>query len=150
MFFFLFSASLLCFTVNNINIKYLILKGSVPGASVIIIFPFWTFHSCILFSEHNNGSCCWMISAGRFLSSSKIQKKPFYSEIVNPSLCVFSVLRIPAAAKPRPGGSLKCYPFSKVPTAVMQSALSFLVFACLFSEYVFNLARISTPKKARS
>lgn len=89
--FFFFPASLLCFTVNNINIKYLIPKGSVPGASVIVIFPFWTFHSCILFSEHNNGSCCWMISAGRFSSSSKIQKKPFYSEIVNSSLCVFSV-----------------------------------------------------------
>lgn len=73
------------------NIKYLIPKGSVPGASIIAIFPFWAFHSCILFSEHNNASCCWMISALRFSSSFKIQKKPFYSEIVNSSPCIFSV-----------------------------------------------------------
>lgn len=73
------------------NIKYLIPKGSVPGASIIVIFPFWTFHSCSLFSEHNNASCCWMISARRFSSSSKIQKKPFYSEIINSSPCIFSV-----------------------------------------------------------
>ena len=72
------------------NIKYLIPKVSVPGASIIIIFPFWTFHSCILFSEHNNASCCWIISALRFSSSSKIQKKLFYSEIINFSPSIFS------------------------------------------------------------
>lgn len=89
-FFFFFSCFSPMLYSPTFNIKYLIPKGSVPGASVIAIFPCWAFHSCILFSEHNNASCCWMMSALRVLSSSKIQKKPFYSEIVNSSPCMFS------------------------------------------------------------
>ena len=133
------------------NIKYLIPKGSVPGASVIAIFPCWAFHSCILFSEHNNASCCWMMSALRVLSSSKIQKKPFYSEIVNSSPCMFSAFTNSHSCQivSRRFAQMPSL-FESIRSKITWSALSSCVMACLFSEYVFDLARRSTPRKARS